>query len=137
VRASSTARRVHAVSDALRIGIGRHIVRVPGWIWRGGLKRQARMVKRSLAFMTAEHHRVRDAVVAELARSRAPVAPESIAAATGVDLVRTMEILDLLEGKPMFLVRDDRGRIEWAYPITAAETPHRVSVDSEEPLYAA
>ena len=35
------------------------------------------------------------------------------------------------------LVRDERGAVVWAYPFTVEATPHRITFDSGETLYAA
>ena len=52
--------------DGRLIGIGRFTIRVPGWVigdsWFPGVC----VVHSPIAFMTPEHHRVRDFVVLEL-----------------------------------------------------------------------
>ena len=50
---------------------------------------------------------------------------------------RVLGILDELEAKKAFLFRDGRGAVVWAYPVTAAETPHRLFFKSGDRLYAA
>jgi hypothetical protein len=80
-----------------------------------------------LDFMTEEHHQVRDFVVLEIPRVGKPLSPEHIAQALGLPLTRVAEILDELEHNMTFLFRDEQGAVEWAYPVTAARTPHRVT----------
>jgi hypothetical protein len=46
-------------------------------------------------------------------------------------------ILDELEKNLFFLVRDEQGSVIWAYPVTVGPTPHRLSFNSGEKLYAA
>ncbi|MGE5222995.1 MAG: hypothetical protein ACM3PY_11180, partial [Omnitrophica WOR_2 bacterium] len=90
-----------------------------------------------LSFMTPEHQRVRYFVVAELPRSGRPLDPETISARLGIPLERTSRILDDLEKHLTFLVRDDRGAVAWAFPVTVEPTPHALSFRSGERLYAA
>jgi hypothetical protein len=54
-----------------------------------------------------------------------------------IPLVRVAAILDDLETHMTFLFRNARGAIEWAYPVTVAPTPHRVTFQTGEQLYAA
>jgi hypothetical protein len=53
----------------------------------------------------------------------------------GLDQVDT--ILDELEQKLFFLVRNAQGAVSWAYPVTVETTPHRLTFKSGEQLYAA
>jgi hypothetical protein len=36
-----------------------------------------------------------------------------------------------------FLFRNEHGAVEWAYPVTAARTPHRVAFSTGERINAA
>lgn len=124
--------------DALLAGIGRFVLPVPSFVWRRQVAKTAARVTAALRFMTPEHHRVRDFVVAELPRAAAPLAPATIAARVGLDERRVVAILDELERRLMFLYRDAAGRVEWAYPVTAARTPHQLKLlPGGETLYAA
>ena len=89
------------------------------------------------AFLTPDHHRVRDFAVTELPRAGAPLMPEAITAALGTDPARVRALLDELEAHKAFLYRDRLGRVEWAYPVTSALTPHRLTFDSGERIYGA
>ena len=120
------------MEDKLLMGIGRHTVRVPPAIWRRHVRGSAR-----LEFMTAEHHRVRDHVVTELPRTGAPLSPGSISRALDLPQNRVVDILVDLEAQMTFLFRDEQGSVEWAYPVTAARTPHRTEFSSGERINAA
>jgi len=48
-----------------------------------------------------------------------------------------LRILDELEKKMTFLYRDEQGAVLWAYPVTAARTPHRITFSSGERISAA
>ena len=50
---------------------------------------------------------------------------------------RVAVILDDLERHMVFLYRNDRGEVEWAYPATAASTPHHTVFSTGERLDAA
>jgi hypothetical protein len=125
------------MNKSVLLGFWRFLLRVPRPIWQGEVARGARAAERSLAFMTADHHRVRDYAVRELPRFGKPISPEAIARDLDLDLERTVSILDELEKKLTFLYRDEAGEVLWAYPVTAAVTPHRVTFSSGETIYAA
>jgi hypothetical protein len=91
----------------------------------------------ALAFMTADHHRVRNFVVSELPRAAAPLSPELIAGQLELPVERVVGLLDDLEKHLTFLFRNAQGAVEWAYPVTVARTPHKVTFSSGEKLYAA
>jgi hypothetical protein len=113
------------------------MIPVPGFVWRRAVARDAAKVAARLRFMTDEHHRVRDYAVRELPRAGRPLSPDEIAAGTGLPPLRVRELLDELERRLMFLFRDARGHVEWAYPVTAAATPHHLAFSSGERLDAA
>ena len=46
-------------------------------------------------------------------------------------------LLDDLEKHMTFLFRNAQGAVEWAYPVTVARTPHKVTFSSGEKLFAA
>ena len=96
----------------------------------------ARMAER-LAFMTREHHLVRDCVVRELPRQQKPLGPAWIAQTTGLDLRSVVRILDELEQRLFFLVRDAEGNVAWAFPVTASATPHRLTFSTGEKIFGA
>ncbi len=88
-----------------------------------------------LDFMTARHHAVRNFVVRELPRNGGnPLRPAQIAAALGFD---PAEILDELERRLFFLVRNAAGNVNWAFPVTSDRTPHRLTFSTGEHIYGA
>ena len=88
-------------------------------------------------FMTAEHHRVRRFAVAELPRLGRPISSREIADALEMPVDRTSELLAELERNLFYLVRNDSGDVEWAFPVTVAETPHRLIFSTGERLFGA
>jgi hypothetical protein len=86
--------------------------------------------------MREDHHRVRDFVVTELPRAGKPLSPETIAENLGLAPPRVQSILDELEGRLVFLYRNSRGDVTWAYPVTVDETPHHARFSTGEEAYS-
>jgi len=122
---------------SLLLGIWRFLLRIPRPIWQQEIARSARAAEKSLAFMTADHHRVRDFVVRELPRVAKSIPPETIAQSLNMGLEQVVSILDSLEKKLTFLYRNKQGAVTWAYPVTVERTPHRVRFSTGEQVYAA
>ena len=121
------------MKDRALLGTGRRMIPIPGFLWRSEVSKKAkRQAGKSVAFMTEEHHLVRDYVVMHLLGAEGPIAPEQISEATGLSPGRVISILEELEKRLVFLFRNDRGSVLWAYPVTADTTPHLVSLSSGE-----
>jgi hypothetical protein len=90
-----------------------------------------------LAFMSRDHHAVRDFVVREMPRHRRRLSPRQIAAVTGVGFDRVLAILSDLEKHLFFLVRNSEGDVNWAFPVTTDVTAHRLSFSSSENIFGA
>ncbi len=125
------------MSDNLLLGIGRHMFPVPGTVWHRQAAGNAHEHEHALAFMSPDHHRVRNFVVSELPRAGRPLAPSAIAAALELPQARLDAILAELERRLTFLFRDAQGAVEWAYPVTAAHTRHYATFSTGEQIYAA
>jgi hypothetical protein len=125
------------MNKSLLLGFKRFLLRIPRPIWQQEVARSARAGQKSLAFMTSDHHRVRDFVVREMPRIAMPIPPERIAQDLGLELGRVVSILDELERKLTFLYRNPQGAVTWAYPVTVEPTPHRLTFSSGEQIYAA
>ena len=124
------------MKDSLLLGIGRYMIPVPRMIWERIVKADGRKTPQKLGFMSEDHHRVRDFTVLELARTGAPLAPESIAEALDLPVPRVVSILEELEEHLTFVYRGDRRVVTWAYPVTVDETPHRARFRSGEEAYS-
>ena len=91
-----------------------------------------------LAFMTPQHHAVRNFVVRELPRNHGrPLSPSQIARSLRLDLGLTVRLLDDLERHLFFLVRDRRGDVSWAFPVTSDRTPHALRFSTGERIFGA
>lgn len=91
-----------------------------------------------LAFMTLQHHAVRNFAVRELPRNGGrPLSPAQMAKALGFDSALVTSLLDDLEKHLFFLVRNRRGEVSWAFPVTTEPTPHRLRFSTGERIFAA
>lgn len=125
------------MSEAILIGRGRQLSSIPRGQWEEQLSKVPQSMKTRLSFMTRQHHLVRYFVVRSLPRIGRPIPPELIAAKLMIPVPRVNAILAELEEKLFFLVRDERGHVSWAYPVTVDETPERLSFSTGERIYAA
>jgi hypothetical protein len=125
------------MNNNLLLGIWRHMLRVPRCLWQKQVSSNAQQNDTRLSFMQADHHLVRNFVVRELPRVSAPLSPEIIALKLNLPIDRVITILDDLEKHMTFLFRNEDGAVIWAYPVTVAHTPHKVTFSTGEQLYAA
>jgi len=125
------------MNKSLLLGLWRILLRIPRPIWQQEVTRSARAAEKSLAFMTVDHHKVRDFVVREMPRIAKPIPPELIAQSLNMEPGQVISILDELEKNLTFLYRDEEGAVIWAYPVTVEQTPHRITFSSGEQIYAA
>jgi hypothetical protein len=129
--------RGDAVDETILFGQGKQMRRIPREAWEGHLAEAPQHAKARLAFMLEAHHQVRYFVVRELPVRGIPLEPGDISQALGLPLVQVDSILDELERELFFLVRDTRGAVGWAYPVTVEPTPHRLSFSTGERLFGA
>jgi hypothetical protein len=125
------------MNDYILIGRGEEMVRAPVAPFRRELLAVLETPSPRLAFLTAEHHRVRDAVVTGIPREGRPLTPALVAEGTGLSLARVAAILDELEARLFFLVRNADGDVSWAFPVTAEPTVHEIGLSTGESTYAA
>lgn len=125
------------MKDAILLAQGDRFSEISRQAWEGGLADAAGHVAASISFMTPGHHRVRNFTVRELPRAGSPLAPEFIARSLEMTVVEVNTILEELERHMTFLFRNENGAVTWAYPVTVDPTPHRVSFDTGERLFAA
>ena len=125
------------MSSNVLIGVGREIQSVPNDAFVKDIEGiPARMASR-LTFMTPDHHRVRDFTVRELPRQDRPFSALQIAQVTGLPQQKASAILAELEHKLFFLVRDKRGNVSWAFPVTTDRTRHRLTFSTGEKIHGA
>lgn len=125
------------MSENVLLGRGKDLVPVPRAMWESHLADIPEHGRARLAFMTADHHRVRYFVVRELPRAGTVLSPEFIAATLNLAEDQVRSILDDLERHLFFLWREESGSVAWAYPVTVDRTPHLIHFSSGERLYGA
>lgn len=125
------------MAERLLIGLGRYVIPIPRWLWQWRIDKAAQRTKAKLGFMSEEHHLVREFAVRELPRVGEPLSPEFIAEELDLPVDRVKSILEELDKHMTFVCRDAQGAVVWAYPVTAAKTPHHVTFSTGEQVYAA
>lgn len=116
----------------LLFGLGKRTIPIPPFIWQNQVKGG-----NPLEFMDEDHHRVRNFVVTELPRVGESLAPEHIAKSLNMPMEMVVEILGNLEHHMTFLFRDQQGSVQWAYPVTVDNTPHKITFSTGESINAA
>jgi hypothetical protein len=116
---------------------GHEIIEIPKDIWEQHTAQEVQDLPDVLSFMTENHHRIRYFVVRELPLIGKPIPPELISDQLNISLSETTKILDDLERNLFFLVRNERGAVSWAFPVTTDKTPHHLTFSTGERLNAA
>ena len=122
--------------ERVLLGVGRRMVPVPEWLFRPMVKRDAKKLSKRPA-LDPDQRRVQHFAVRELPRRREAIAPEVFAEELGLSLDEVSRILDELERRMTFLCRRGGKDVNWAYPVTAEETPHQVRIDGGAAFSAA
>ena len=123
--------------DTVLIGRGDTISRIPQADWEQELRSAPEGISQRLAFMSNEHHLVRNFVVQELPRLGRSVSLSAISHALGISRTRTSAIVEDLERNLFFLVRAGGEKVSWAFPVTVEETGHQLVFSTGERLDAA
>jgi hypothetical protein len=124
-------------ANTLLLGSGGTINRVPDTGLKAVLAKPESIAAR-LAFMTPEHHLVRNFAVRELPyENRRPIKLDRLAATLGLPIARVHAIVEDLERHLFFLVRNEAGEISWAFPVTTERTPHRLKFSTGERAHGA
>lgn len=125
------------MSGQIVVGRGRELRSIPDDAFVNAMNHLPEHMAQRLAFMSRDHHTVRDFVVREMPRQSRPLSPLQIASVTALDLRRVSSILSELEKNLFFLVRDPEGNVNWAFPVTVDQTAHRLSFSTGEKIYGA
>ena len=125
------------MSGTVLIGQGNEIKGIPQDDWENSLSAVQQHIKSRLGFMSEEHHLVRNFVVKELPNAGEPLSPEIISQELKLPVSRVVIILEELEKQLTFLFRNRQGAVTWAYPVTVDRTPHHITFNTGEQIYAA
>ena len=121
----------------LRLGLWRYIINMPLSLWEKQISKAKRKLQTEYDLLSKEHHSVHHFVVRELPYVGKPISPGLVADKLDIPVDRVRTILDDLEEGMTFLFRNNNGEVVWAYPVTVDKTPHHVSFNTGEELYAA
>ncbi len=124
------------MTERFFLGTGHRMIRLPGFVMRKAVARQARGTAATLRFMTPDHHRVRNFAVTELVRTGAPIPARAFSEALELGAAAVGSILDELERRLTFVFRNDASEVTWAYPVTVDPTPHRARFHTGEQAYS-
>lgn len=125
------------MKNKIMLGMWRYMLSVPPSLFEKQRAKAKERIMANQAFMTPEHRKVHHYVVKQLPVSGKPLTPGIIAKSVDMEPDRVKTILDELEEHMTFLFRNKQGEVVWAYPVTVEETPHRVTFDTGEQIYAA
>ena len=125
------------MEDKILLGRDKNVNEVPATMWKQHLTQAPQSGQKRLAFMTEAHHQVRYFAVRELVNTQKPIPPEFISDRLKMPIDQVQSILEELERKLFFLVRNEQNEVIWAYPVTVEPTSHRLIFNSGERLYAA
>jgi len=123
--------------DRILIGRGQQFLELQMSLWNKHLTQIPQQSQSKLLFMTDTHHRVRSFVVKKLAEMQEPITPEFIANRLNMQLARVTAILEEMENNLFFLVRNEKGAVTWAFPVTVETTPHKLIFSTSLQLYGA
>ena len=122
--------------ERVLLGVGRRMVPVPEFIFRPMVQRDANKLARRPA-LEPDQRRVQHFAVREIPRRREAIAPEDFAKELDLSIDEVNQILDELELRMTFLCRRGGEKVNWAYPVTADETPHQLRIDGGAAFSAA
>lgn len=125
------------MKNKLMMGLWRYILNVPSFLWEKQIAMATKKFEKNQGFMTANHRSVHHFVVRELPRAGQPMETGYIAKSLNLPEEQVKAILDDLEIHMTFLFRNKHREVAWAYPVTVEKTPHHVTFNTGETLYAA
>lgn len=125
------------VEGAVRLGFWKVTLPVPAFFINrdvgAGIKRAQKQVRQFSKEKRSIHHYV----VRELPKQGKPLSLESIARGVALPVEQVARLVEELEQAKTFLFRKKSDRIDWAYPVTVDDTPHKVTFSTGEQINAA
>jgi hypothetical protein len=125
------------MKNKLMFGLWRYIINVPPFLWQKQVAQGKGRLEQEQGSLSEEKRVIHHFVVRELPSNGKPLSPELISNKLGLPADRVKDALDDLEKRMTFLYRNEDGDVVWAYPVTVDKTPHRITFDTGEKLYAA
>jgi len=125
------------MKNKLMLDLWRHVINVPPFLWEKQIARSKSKFEKENGVLSEEERLIHHFVVRELPVNGNPLSPELISEKLDIPTDRIKDALDHLEKRLTFISRNEKGEVVWAYPVTAAKTPHKITFDAGEKLYAA
>ena len=125
------------VKGFVRIGSSKKTFMIPAFITNKVLKAGANRAQKRVAAFSKEKKAVHHFVIKTMPQIQKPLSLDFIAKELDLPLEKVSTLVDELEGEKTFLYREDSSEINWAYPVTTRNTPHRVTFSSGEQINAA
>jgi hypothetical protein len=125
------------MKNHLMLGLWRYIINVPPFLWQKQIAKGKRKFEKEHGSLSEEYRQIHHFVVRKLPFDSKPLTPELISDELGFSVDRVKNALDYLEKRMTFLYRNSNGDVVWAYPVTVDRTPHRITFNTGERLYAA
>ena len=121
----------------MKISAGSFLFPVPRALVRRLTKREADSWARKRAKLTPLQRKLHSIIVHDLPGSAEPLAAAAIAERAQEPLGDVTQALANLHTWLGFIALNAAGAVEWAYPVTVANTPHRLAFESGERMTAA
>ena len=125
------------MKNKLMLGLWRHIINIPPFLWKKEIAKGKRKFEEEYGALSEEIRLIHHFVVKELPSSGKPLSPELISDRLSLHMDQVKDALDYLEKRLTFLFRNENGEVTWAYPVTVEKTPHKITFDTGEKVYAA
>ena len=125
------------MSNRLMLGLWRYVINVPPFLWQKQIEKGKRRFEKEYGRMPEGIRNVHHFVVKELPYFGKPLPAALISEKLGLSVKQVRSALDYLEEHMTYLYRNKEGAVVWAYPVTAEKTPHRITFNTGEALYAA
>jgi hypothetical protein len=121
----------------VKLSVGGRLFPVPRTLVRYLTNREADRWARRRTKLTPLQHKLHAIVVRDLPGSAEPLAAATIAERAEESVADVKQALANLHTWLGFIALDDSGAVEWAYPVTVANTPHHLAFESGERMTGA
>jgi hypothetical protein len=125
------------MKNKVMLGLWRYIINVPPFLMRKKIAKAQKRFRAEGGFMTEEHRLVHHFVVRKIPSAGGPLSPEIVAEELDLPLDSVKVILNDLEKGMTFLVMNQNREVVWAFPVTVEKTPHHLTFNTGEQIYAA
>ena len=116
----------------MKLSVGNFLVPIPRALVLDRTRRASQQWARRRAKLSSLQRKLHTIAVSHLPDSNKPLTASRIAEIAGERLEVVHEALVSLHARLGFIALDSTGSVEWAYPITVAETPHHLVFESGE-----